>query len=71
MFLEPIESPHIIEVVNKLNPEMSFGHDGFSAKILKESIHAILLPITHIIKHITWDRNSSQTNEMCKSNPHL
>jgi len=53
MFLEPIESPHIIEVVNKLNPEMSFGHDGFSAKILKESIHAILLPITHIIKHIT------------------
>ena len=49
MFLEPIEPHHIIEVVNKLNPKMSFGHDGFSANILKESIHAILLPITHII----------------------
>jgi len=49
MFLEPIESHQIIEVVNKLNPKMSFDHDGFSTKILKESIHAILLPITHII----------------------
>jgi hypothetical protein len=49
MFLEPIEPYHIIEVVNKLNPKMSFGHDGFSTKILKESIHTILLPITHII----------------------
>ena len=49
MFLEPIEPHHIIEVVNKLNPEMSFGRDGFSTKILKQSIHAILFPITHII----------------------
>ena len=35
--------------MNKLNPKMSFGHNGFSTKILKESIHTKLLPIIHII----------------------
>lgn len=49
MFLEPIEESDILNVVKKLKPKTSFGHDGISTKIMKESIINILQPITHII----------------------
>ena len=49
MFLEPIETIHIIEATNKLKPKLSTGHDDISTKLLKETIDNIKLPITHII----------------------
>ena len=49
MFLEPIEESHILEVVKKLRPKTSFGHDEISSKIIKETINNIIQPITHIV----------------------
>ena len=49
MYLEQIEPDQIIEVVNKLKPKLSSGHDDIPTKLLKLSIDSILLPITHIV----------------------
>ena len=49
MYLEQIEPNQIIEVVNKLKPKLSSGHDDIPSKLLKLSIDSILLPITHIV----------------------
>ena len=49
MFLEPINSTHVLDIVKKLKPKTSFGHDEIPTKVLKESIVSILNPITHII----------------------
>jgi hypothetical protein len=49
MFLEPIDTSHVIEAANKLKPKFSTGHDDISTKLLKETIHIIKSPITHII----------------------
>ena len=48
MFLEPINSTHVLDIVKKLKPKTSFGHE-IPTKVLKESIVSILNPITHII----------------------
>lgn len=49
MFLEPIDTCHVIEAANKLKPKLSVGHDDISSKLLKDTIHNIKLPLTHII----------------------
>jgi len=49
MFLEPIDISHVIEAANKLKPKLSVGHDDISSKLLKDTIHNIKLPLTHII----------------------
>ena len=49
MFLEPIEPSLIIETTNKLKTKSSSGHDEISTRILKETIHSIIAPITYII----------------------
>ena len=49
MFLEPVEEPQIIEIVNKLKPKMSHGYDDIPTRIVKESILKIITPITHIV----------------------
>ena len=49
IFLEPIESTQIINIVNKLKPKLSSGHDEISTKLLKSTIQNIIHPITHII----------------------
>ena len=49
MYLEPINSTHVLDVVKKLKPKTSSGHDEIPTKIIKESINSFLDPITHII----------------------
>ena len=49
IFIEPVESTTILEIVKKLKPKTSFGHDEIPTKIAKESILNILEPFTHII----------------------
>ena len=49
MFLDPVTPFDIINITNKLKNKTSQGHDNISCKILKTSIHYILIPLTHII----------------------
>ena len=49
IFLEPINSSHVLEIVQKLKPKTSFGHDEIPTKIIKETIVHILEPLTHIL----------------------
>jgi hypothetical protein len=49
MFLEQVEPSDVISSVNKLKPKSSSGHDGFSTKILKDTIENIIEPITYIV----------------------
>jgi len=48
-FLSLIDTSHVIEAANKLKPKLSTGRDDIFTKLLKETIHNIKLPITHII----------------------
>jgi len=49
MFIEPVAPSEVLSIANKLKPKSSYGHDGISSKVLKETITNILEPITHII----------------------
>ena len=49
MFLEPVEPSHIFEIVNKLKPKTSCGHDQISSKMIKDTIQNIAIPLSHII----------------------
>ena len=49
MFLEPVEPSHISEIVNKLKPKTSCGHDQISSKMIKDTIQNIAIPLSHII----------------------
>ena len=49
MFLEPVEPSHIFEIVNKLKPKTSCGHDQISSKMIKDTIKNIAIPLSHII----------------------
>ena len=49
MFLESIEHSHVLDIVHKLKPKISCGHDDISTKLVKETIAYIIEPLTHII----------------------
>ena len=49
MLLEPVEPSHIFEIVNKLKPKTSCGHDQISFKMIKDTIQNIAIPLLHII----------------------
>ena len=49
MYIEPVESYQVIEVVKKLKPKNSSGHDEISTKLVNNTISNIILPLTHII----------------------
>ena len=49
MFMETIDEYQVLEIVNKLKPKMSSGHDDIPTKIVKQSILNILAPLTHVI----------------------
>ncbi len=49
IFLEPINQQSVIEIVQKLNPKTSSGHDEIPTKVIKESINNFIDPITHIL----------------------
>ncbi len=49
IFIEPVDSQYILQIVNKFKPKTSFGHDDIPTKLVKESINEILDPITHIV----------------------
>ena len=49
IFLETIETYHVIEIACKLKPKISSGQDEISTKLLKETIEYIKYPLTHII----------------------
>ena len=49
MFLEPVEPSHIFEIVNKLKPKSSCGHDQISSKMIKDTIQNIAILLSHII----------------------
>ena len=48
IFLDPIMPHDILNVCKKIKPKLSRGHDEISSKLMKQSIHNILIPITHI-----------------------
>ena len=47
-FMEPVVPADLISVAKTIKPKVSYGHDGISNKILKESINEISLPLAHI-----------------------
>ncbi len=49
IFIEPVDSQYILEVVNKFKPKTSYGHDEIPTKLVKNTITDILDPITHIV----------------------
>ena len=49
MYLESIDPSTVIDVVRKLKPKTSSGHDDISTKLVKETIIDIIQPLTHII----------------------
>ena len=49
MYLEPVLPSEIIEILAKLKPKASYGHDEISTKLIKDSIQYIIEPLTHII----------------------
>lgn len=49
IFITPVTSQDIINIVRKLKPKTSFGHDNISTKLLKSAIPSIITPLTHII----------------------
>jgi hypothetical protein len=49
MYLESIDPSVVFDVVKKLKPKTSSGHDEISTKLVKESIVTIIQPLTHII----------------------
>jgi len=49
IFIEPVEPFHVLEIINKLKPKTSTGHDGIPMKIVKLTANFILGPLTHII----------------------
>ena len=49
MYFESIDPSVVIDVVKKLKPKTSSGHDEISTKLVKESIVTIIQPLTHII----------------------
>ncbi len=49
MFLDPIDPQNVLDITRKIKPKHSSGHGNISAKLLKETIHIIKDPITHII----------------------
>ena len=49
IFIEPVNELEVLKMVNKLKPKTSYGFDGVSPKILKQTIYLILEPFTYII----------------------
>ena len=49
MYIDPVDSNDIKDIINKLKPEISTGFDSISCKLLKLSAVYILVPLTHII----------------------
>ena len=49
IFIEPVDEHMISEIVNKLKPKLSSGHDHIPTKILKQSIDKVIAPVTYII----------------------
>ena len=49
IFIEPIESLHILAITRKLKPKVSCGHDSISTKLVKDTIDDIIQPLTHVV----------------------
>ena len=49
MFLEPVEPSYVLNIVHKLKPKNSSGHDQIPTSLVKETIDNIIVPVTHII----------------------
>ena len=49
MFIDPVLETDVLDIVNKLKPKTSHGHDEIPTKIVKETIDCIIQPLTHIV----------------------
>ncbi len=49
MYLEQVDPSEVINIVHKMKPKTSSGHDNISTKLIKLSLHNILDPLTSII----------------------
>ena len=49
LFFTPITNYEIIKIVRALKSSKSCSHDGFSMHLIKQIIHFIVTPLTHII----------------------
>ena len=48
-YLKPISPAELIDISRKIRSKTSKGHDGISSKLMKETIHEIAIPLTHIM----------------------
>ena len=48
LFFNPITKSEIIDVVLKLDVNKSAGYDSFNARIVKSSVHGIIIPLCNI-----------------------
>ena len=49
MFIDPVTPAVILNATRKLKSKYSSGHYEISSKLLKDTIHNIHMPITHIV----------------------
>ena len=49
MYVEPVETVELINIVSKMKSKTSYGHDNIPTKIIKQSIFKILEPLKEII----------------------
>ena len=48
LFLAPTDATEVIKIALSIKSKSSTGHDGVSNKLIKEIIHCIVVPLTHI-----------------------
>ena len=49
LFLNPVTTNEIFNILNAMKPKTSCGHDGLNPKLIKKCSHNLISPLTHIV----------------------
>ena len=71
LFLNPTNPTEIINIAKELNTSKSQGHDRISASLLKQIIHSIASPLTHIFNLSISTDKCPNSLKIAKVNPIL
>ncbi len=69
MYLDQVEPHDIVNIVRNLKPKTSSGHDEISMKLIKLSLHTIILLLTHIINRSLMTGRVPSELKMAKDIP--